>query len=173
MTYGGPNAYGFPDHSQPSRLSIVNTKTNQEIHNISAYKKPKAKRREKYFHNLAISSCGNIYATLYMKKINNEIGWKNLIKIKNLQTQKKEYHKYPTIRGFCETIAFNKQGTHLIMHKVERDSKTNKDILNHAIIPLTTTLQERELPQKTLTRYFAQKGICKNFTLQLQNSSTL
>ncbi len=143
-------------------LSIVNTKTNEEIHNISAYKKDKTKRREKYFQNLTISSCGNIYAILYLKKIDNIIGWKTPIKIKNLLTQKKEYPIFPKIPGSCETIAFNKQGTHLIMHKVDRDRSTNKDVLHHAIIPLTTTLANNTLPQKTLNYYFAQKMVCKN-----------
>jgi hypothetical protein len=47
------------------------------------------------------------------------------------------------------------------MHKVDRDRSTNKDVLRHAIIPLTTTLENRTLPQKTLPHYFAQKMICK------------
>ncbi len=165
MTYGGPNEFGFPDHAQPSRISIVNTKTNQEIHNISAYKKDKTKRREKYFQNLAISCCGNIYATLYIKKIDKNVGFQCRIKIKNLQTQKKEYPVFPAISGSCETIAFNKQGTHLIMHKVHRDRSTNKDVLNHAIIALTTTLENNAVPQKTLSHYFAQKGICKDLAI--------
>ena len=59
MTYFSLNT------SRVDTLSIVNTKTNQEIHNVCLYT---LKHREKYFHNLAISSNGNIYATIYRSR---------------------------------------------------------------------------------------------------------
>jgi len=155
--------YYIPPNYKADTLSIIDTTTNQEVHNIRLYKTVLREKyfREKYFHNLAISSCGNIFATIYIKWVDEDIGFKSFIKIKNLQTQQKEYPDYPTISGDSTTIAFNKQGTHLIMHKIKHDSNLHKDVLLHAIIPLTTTLNDHPVPQKTLSHYFAQKMVCK------------
>jgi hypothetical protein len=146
-------------------LSIVNTKTDEEINNITIYN---PNHQEKYLSNLAISSNGNIYAKIYVKRIAGTTIFESRIKIKNLQTQKKEYPVEPNFPKFCitSTIAFNKQDTHLIMHKAGRDPILNKDVLHHAIIPLTTTLENKTVPQQTLGHYFAHKKICKNLTLR-------
>lgn len=151
--------------SLANELSIVNTKTNQALHTICLNKTHENNFREKYFSNLAISSSGNIFAIIYIKKINEEIGFRSLIKIKNLNTNKKDRPSYPTSTGVCPTIAFNKQDTLLIMQTIKQDYTTNKWVNLHTIIPLATTLDNYEPPQKTLSHYCAQKIICKNLML--------
>jgi len=128
-------------------MIIVDTKTAQELHNFCQIKN----NTEKYIRHLAISSGDKIFAIEYNKMIDEEIGFRSFIKIQNIRTQTKEYPTYPD--GGIKTIAFNKQGTHLIVHGYRKP---------YTIIPLTTTLENHTPPQKTLKHYFAQKMICKN-----------
>ena len=155
---------------EQSNLSIVDTKTNQELHNICLHQngsdESKEKHfKEKYFQHLAISSSGNIFATTYIKQINENIGFQIFMKIQNLCTQKKERPNYQCPDD-DEIIAFNKQGTHLIVHGSTWDSCTHARIPQHTIIPLTTTLDNHMPPKKTFIHYCAQKMICKNIMLQ-------
>jgi hypothetical protein len=115
---------------------------------------------------LTISSSGNIFATIYIKKVDDNIGWQNFIKIQNLCTQTQEYPVYPNGMGCHESIAFNKQDTHFIMHGSTWDPCTNARIPQHTIMPLTTTLDNCVSPKKTWAHYCAQKMICKNLMLQ-------
>jgi hypothetical protein len=139
-------------------LSIIDIKTKKELHNVCL----RDNDPDKYYQHVAVSSCGNIFATCYTNN-KTSLCHKPYTKIKNLHTKTKEYpHHYLTAWSNDDKIAFNKQGTHLIMHSEKYDKVSNTLKPHHVIIPLTTTLEKRELPQKTLTRYFAQKGICKN-----------
>jgi len=159
--------YGDPCLDQTYYLSIIDTKTKQELHNIGL----RNNDPNKYYFHFAISSSRNIFATIYSKKMENKF-FKSFIKIHNLYTQKEE--EYPNLPENIETIAFNKQGTHLIMHSIRYDFTSNTHVLEHTIFPLTTTLDNNHtMPQKTLSHYFEQKMICKNFTLQSQNSSII
>ncbi len=163
MTYGDPCCSG------EYHLSIINIKTQKELHNIYLrYNDP-----EKYYLHLAVSSCGNIFATCYT---NNKAGdyHRPYTKINNLRTKTKERPNHYLGSTYDEDkIAFNKQGTHMIMHSTKYDSSSHTHTPAHTIIPLIATLENHPLPQKTLSRYFVQKGICKNLILQSQNSSTL
>ncbi len=143
-------AMTYVDGPPQRNMIIVDTNTTQELHNFCLIKNTTDESKEKYIQHLAISSNGNIFAIKYNKYIDGDIGFSSFIKIHNIRTQKKEHPAYPN--DGVKTIAFNKQDTHLIIHGRHK---------SHKIIPLTTTLEERKLPQKTLSHYFAQKGICK------------
>jgi hypothetical protein len=152
-------------------LIIVDTKTAQKLYNLQLIQNITNRSMEKHVQQLAISSNGNIVAIIYKNKINEDIGQRIFIEIDNLRTKKKEYPHCPKN---IETIAFNKQGTHLIMHSTKYDLASNTLVLEHTIFPLTTTLDNNHtVPEKTLIRYFQQKMICKNFMLQSQNSSII
>jgi hypothetical protein len=141
------------DGASQRNMIIVDTRTAQELNNFYLIKK----NTKKYIQQLAISSSGNIFAIQYNKWVDEDIGFRNFIKIQNICTQKKEYPTHPVRK--IQTIAFNKQGTHLIAHHYSNRHNTN----THTIIPLTTTLDNihNEPQKKTLKHYFAQKMICK------------
>ena len=155
--------YCSPKAGKVDSLSIVHTKTSQEIYNLYFYP---SENKEKYIFHLAVTSSGNVYARIYNKKIDEIIGFQTRVKIKNIQTQAKEYYPMTVNTDSTETIAFNKQGTHLIMHGNKYDQFSNLSVPTHAVIPLITTLENSTVPTKTFSRYCAQKMICKNLMFQ-------
>jgi hypothetical protein len=154
MTYGDPSGYAI------YYLSIVDTKTRKELHNVCL----RDNDPEKYYNHLAVSSCGNIFAACYSNN-KNGLYHQSYTKITNLRTKTKERPNYflPSVYE-NDYIAFHKQGTHLIMQSLKYDPNSDTHTPKHTLIPLTTTLDtiNTSTQKKTLKHYFEQKMICKN-----------
>ena len=72
-------------------------------------------------------------------------------------------------------IAFNKQGTHIILHGADctqvknmvfsiGDDATQEFMPHHLIFPVTVNEQNAVPSKKTLQHYFQQRRICKDIT---------
>ncbi len=145
-----------------NNLTIINRKNNQrQVHTIN---------RSRY--KLAVSCDENLVATLYLTRNRDQSTEKMIYQyalcITNFSTDKKKFHDIPPFFPLYDDhpcIAFNKQGTNIIAHA--KDSQ-------HIIFPLTiNTPNPNADHQKTLAKYFAQRGICKNLTEQIPHMKYL
>lgn len=136
--------------SAPSpQLVIINRKDNtQTIHRIGKW--------NTNFSELAISHDGNWVATIHTERDDSRLNsrierlfYKDVLTIMNLSTNTVE-----TLDSDSRTtIAFNKQGTHIIL---------NHPICYRNIIPVTVNTPDPQVDYiKTFAKYCAQRGICK------------
>ncbi len=142
--------------SAMKKLTIINRKNNQQQTHIL---------NQPYF-KLAISCDGNLIAT-----IDSTFPCvKYVVTITNFCTDKKEFCDIPLdffkqYNANHPAIAFNKQGTNIIAHAKESQ---------YIIFPLTVNTPNPNADnQKTLAKYFAQRGICKNLTEQIPHMKYL
>jgi hypothetical protein len=138
-----------PELSNPQQLHIFDRRTDKiQEHVLNGF-----------YQKLAISSDGNLFATIYSQ---DESGHpherEDLLTITNLSTKEKEsYSLHSSFEWYCSCspIAFNKQGTHIIAHS---DSQ-------YKIFTLTiNTPNQNADHKKTFAKYCVQQGICKNIT---------
>ncbi|HLJ31002.1 MAG TPA: hypothetical protein VKU36_01065 [Candidatus Babeliales bacterium] len=154
-------------------LLIINKKNNQLLHNKQITKKE--------FLHIAVPRDGNRIGTLhsesYLKSVTQEtFGYKHIVTVTNLVTEKIQTYDLPDYFDLPRkhpTIAFNKQGTDLIVHgknndilyhsPLSFDEIEKNPIRHHIILPLTKNRPDSSVDnKKTLQRYFAQHLICKD-----------
>ena len=141
---------------------------------------------QKQYSHCALSSHATMFALIdKAKEIGNSYGDEVMcyvttktLRIYNTTTKKEQECDISTYKLPYSiqhpAIAFNKQGTHVIVHGIDHAQKQashnfgSKDIAieenpvqHHVIIPLT--INTRHVPV-TLQHYFEQKGICKQIT---------
>jgi hypothetical protein len=141
----------YTDMGSNLYLSIINRKKEQKnpqaVHKIDWWSPT--------FRQLAISRDGNWVAIIGFVVRHSEnsrseaLGYKNVLEITNLSTKRMQQYDIK-----MTTVAFNKQGTKIILHD---------HYYPHQIIPLITDITgATEEPKKTFAKYCAQRGICKN-----------
>ena len=170
-----------------STLIFVDRHTNKKI-----YKSHPDKNHIAY---IAISRNATIFATIHQEEdysnyFTETMDYKNILSIKNINSQKEEIPVIPenfSILGKTTypTIAFNKQGTHIILRGHDFDqsfyddehvstnpssTKDMKKTVHHIIFPLTTTLDQNSDNTKTLAKYFKQRAVCKDFIKQIADN---
>lgn len=155
-------------------LIILNKKNNQKLYTEQLNTESPSK--------IAISRNMNMFATINKEWDSSRSGftevmrYKTVLSIKNITSQKTECHTVPDyfiIPSASEypAIAFNKQGTHIILHsnnynKITDDSiyAYKNPIQHHMIFPLTVNTPDQSTDnKKTLEKYFRQQMVCKNF----------
>jgi len=164
-------------------LFIIDTLSNQLLHKTILES-----------INIAISRNGNIIGTIHVEQNyegfmkqkffggEKQKSFKNILSILHSSTANKikiyEIPDYFDLSHQHPAIAFNKQGTLLIVHgnnndllyhsPLSFDEIEKNPIRHHMIIPLTkNTPHPHADTKKTLARYCAQQGICKDFNKQL------
>jgi hypothetical protein len=164
-----------------SKLFIIDTIKNEKLHekefSVDSY------------YKIAISGDGNICAYIHHEEDDSPsmcdvMRYKTMVSIQNMLSKKIKHHEirssfnisYP--HGFDHpTIAFNKQGTKVILHgtdywqlehlNLSANQVAENPIRHHMIIPLTKETSETTDNQKTLARYFAKQMVCKDLNKQL------
>jgi hypothetical protein len=136
----------------------------------------------------AISRDGNLVGFIDItydssKNKNHPKFWQYMVTIHNMTTRKSKDHIIPHYFEPCDVkyqhpiLAFNKQGTHFIVHgnyldrleDLSRDEIEQNPMRHYRIIPLTVNTPDANVDyKKTLAQYFAQRGICKDLYKQLQ-----
>lgn len=130
---------------------------------------------------IAISRNRDIFATIHAIKdfsrgaFTEAIYYKNILSINNINSQKEETHEIPDCFVISHDeqypiIAFNKQGTHLILLGNDLNKlcdNLSDTIQHHIIFPLTINTPDQSAEKQTLEKYFRQQGICKDFTKQI------
>ncbi len=158
--------YDLVQHEEPSRpqICIVDRKTNQK----KMYKNIIGDFHQK----LAVSNDGNIVATIYVDynldpELNLDVTY--LPSDPNDQSNNGSYYNIPSNFELCDehpTIAFNKQGTDIIVHSQDGQ---------YIIFPLRLDDENFDRPKpttnflKTFAKYCAQRGICKNLLAQINS----
>jgi len=156
-------------------LIIIDKKNNQKLYTEQL--------NTKFSSKIAISHDANIFATINLEwdfpksGFTEVMHYKNILSIKNIISQKTKIYDIPDSlsvpsQDSYPAIAFNKQGTHIILHgndysKITDDSMyAYKDpIQHHMIFPLTVNTPDQSADnKKTLEKYFKQQMICKNFS---------
>jgi len=140
------------------KVCIVDRKTNQ--------KKDYEDVIPIYHQKLAVSNNGNMIATINTHyntdPLTRVTTKRDALYITNVSTKKEESHDLPLSFELCDkhpAIAFNKQNTDIIVHAKN---------YQHTIFPLTINTPDQNADhKKTLTKYFAQQGICKNLIEQI------
>jgi len=165
---------------EPPVLAIINQKNNTLLKIINLDKR-------KSFFKIAISRDGNLLGTIHKERDYNKTAgrdFKNILTITNFAATKTETHDIPPFFELTNrhpTITFNKQGTHIIIHGDDAEqyddlidygdpcnAKFANPIPHHKIISLTVNTPDLDVNnKKTLAKYFAQQGVCKNFNKQL------
>lgn len=160
-----------------TRLVIIDRKNNsQKNFNIGSFS-------TKYFQ-VALSREGNLIATVHSEiditasKQHEDIRYKDMLVILNTSTQKTEPYNIPDYFELkrdreCSTIAFNKEGTEIILYGYDQRQLnlstiytdiSEDDIRPYIIIPLTVNTPNPDPDnKKTLEKYFKQQMICKEF----------
>jgi hypothetical protein len=155
------------------KIVIVNT-----VQNVPLYTNTIAQNQ---YTDLAISRCATLLATIYeqhkhLTSDRREIMHYqiiNTLEIKNINTNKLFTYTLPD--NFMlpkhkehHLIAFNKQGTHVIIHGTDLTKSTlstndreNNPTEHHILIPITFNQTDEIVPAKQLHHYFEQKMICK------------
>lgn len=153
------------------KLIIINHKTKQ-------------KQSTKYIDSrnyiqLALSPCASMFATIHYEVANDIFGnavidrpQKYVLIIQDVGMSKTQ--KYSVSKDFIiphdqqHLLAFNKQGTHIIMCYKDRNkivSSLNKidknNAFDHLIVPVTIVTKDKCIEEKTLQRYFKQRLVCK------------
>ncbi len=151
------------------QICIVDRKTNQKQHHQNILG---------YFHQkLAISNDGGMVATVYANYDRDPLTGKTTKQLQldvtylpsdpNNQCHSGSHYDIPSSFELCDehpTIAFNKQGTDIIVHAENSE---------HIIFPLRLNGPTDDRPQpktdfiKTFAKYCAQRGICKDLTAQI------
>ena len=149
------------------QLIIIHRKDNlQQEHRIGKFGTKSS--------HLAVSPGGNLVATIHSEldtdasRRHEVLNYKKVLTITNLSTKAQEscdVHENFTI-AHNHPIAFNKQGTHLIIHGTDysQPGVYIKDslIMHHKIIPVTINTPDPQVDySKTFAKYCAQRGICK------------
>jgi hypothetical protein len=139
------------------------------------YNSPLSKNNK--YSNIAISRNGDMLATLHSERYRpkncriERLFYKNVLTIINVATSTTESHDildYFELSHQHPTIAFNKEGTHIIIHgndctKHLSYNEFNENTVNHhMIIPLTVNTPHSDIDnKKTLEKYFKKQMICK------------
>jgi hypothetical protein len=130
------------------------------------------------FHQkLAVSNCGNFIATIYTNHYYYPLSQKSTQQLTlnitslplnpNDQSNGDSYRNIPQSFKLCDkhpTIAFNKQGTDIIVHAKNIPNENAQ----HCIFPLSAhTRNPLADEKKTFAKYCAQRRICKNLMQQI------
>jgi hypothetical protein len=128
--------------------------------------------------HLALSQCAQMFAFI-CNKIDDpsyyyveEPHYENALFVKNIKTEKIQKFSIPKQSVNINSIAFNKQGTHLIVHGVDlnkitishgvHDYDAYEDDRCHLIFPLESDAKIiEEKSEKKLDEYFRQNWICR------------
>jgi hypothetical protein len=155
-----------------SALAIIDIKKNRLLY--------KEHFNQKTYTSLAISQCAKVFATTHTELDTSEglctdtPHFKAILTIKHIALEKTkilgihDYFKDP-YSFMSPSIAFNKQGTHIIAHYINynRSADHSGPTAEHMIIPITNDISDI-LPNKTaLDSYFARRMICKKLSNQL------
>jgi hypothetical protein len=130
-----------------------------------------------FYSKIAISNNINIVATTHTEEDTSNCGnievmdYKKVLTIKNMISQKIESYDIPDNfllphQSVYPAIAFNKQGTNIIVHGNDYSLCNNlsNPIQHHIIFPVTVNTPDQDTDnKKTLEKYFETHMICKNF----------
>lgn len=159
---------------------IIDTKNNISLH------KKELKNMYSIPKRIAVSADGNMIAFLTTEIDNSSwnsftevMRYTDMLKIKNILSNKEEEYRINLqLPNEHPTIAFNKQGTDIIIHGNDffkcNPSSTHYEffanpIRHHDIIPLTINTPNSDADhKKTLKKYFLQRKVCKDITKQIQ-----
>jgi hypothetical protein len=155
-----------------SALATIDIKKNRLLY--------KERFNQKTYTSLAISQHAKIFATTHTELDTSEglctdsPHFKVVLTIKHLVREKTktlnihDYFKDP-YNFMSPSIAFNKQGTHIIVHYINHNRSAGHSgaTVEHMIIPITNDIFDT-FPNKTaLDHYFARRTICKKLSDQL------
>ena len=161
-----------------SALAIIDIKKNRLLY--------KEHFNQKTFTSLAISQHAKIFATTHTELDTSEglctdtPHFKAVLTIKHIAREKTktlnihDFFKDP-YNFMSPSIAFNKQGTHIIAHYINHIQSADQSgpTAEHMIIPIINDTSDT-LPNKTaLDHYFARRIICKKLSNQLTLTNIL
>lgn len=159
----------FPEQEANTTLTVIDKKNNKILYTQFI--------GLNFCFNIAISHNGTMIATALLNALVNKNAQNNqfetfeeIVVIKNIISKKEEAFDIPyTFSSRLErpALAFNKQGTHIILHGTDSTQLKNNSSDHHMIIPLTINPSIDNDNKKTLEKYFAQKMICKNLLQQI------
>jgi hypothetical protein len=130
---------------------------------------------------VGLSRCGQMFANIQRNvdpftflMVNKGVHSGDVLVIKNIVTNQIQEIFIPNHSLDTISICFNKQGTHLIMHRmVRRDSRwteeecRTKRTRDHLIFELAPDVKiEEETIAKTLNEYFKRNRVCNNIANQ-------
>jgi hypothetical protein len=165
----------YSEIHKSSTLIIINGDNNQAVYTTEI---------KQYTSSIALSH-KEMFAIIYSEKdlsrgqFTEVIHYKDVLSIKNIKSQKEESHTIPENFSITNnnvkypTIAFNKQGTQIILRGYDQmqassnplDSQNN---VHYKIFPITiNTPNQNADNKKTLEKYFKQQGICKEIIKQI------
>jgi len=141
-----------------NNLKIVNIKKDKLIHEQNLVTKD--------YQHIALSRNAAMFATIHSEEYYDDevIDDKYIATIMNISSKKTQQFDIPD--NFRHSlIAFNKQGTYIILHGVDYTRIENLDPMpHHLIFPITVNEQDATLPKKTLQHYFQQRGVCNDIS---------
>lgn len=131
---------------------------------------------------IAISCNRDMFATIHHEEdcgcgATEVMDYKTILSIKNINTQKEKLHIIPDNFSFntnsdYSTIAFNKQGTHIILYGNDMNKPCNNvssPIQHHMIFPVTV-IASSQSANNNLEKYFRQQGVCKDLVKQIASN---
>lgn len=151
--------YGY----NASTLTVINTKNDTIVY--------EQKENLNNCSHATVSRDGALIALLNKlksktKKENDFTDYyQEVLTIKNINEKKEEIIIIPQaflLPSDQPSFAFNKQGTHIIIHDLNAKQSKNNVLSRHMIFPITINTLSDDHNKKTLEKYFEQKGICKN-----------
>jgi len=136
------------------KLSIADVKTKKFLIscNIS----------QGFYERIAISRDTNLLATISAITVSSEfLAHKLTIQKINSPNEEQIIELDPLFRraNSGHAIAFNKQGTHVIIHGSDTERVLYPDFLQHIITPVSLKISKTSPVKKTLKHYFFQQGI--------------
>jgi hypothetical protein len=158
----------FNNSLQGSSLTLINKVNNTVLYaehlGLKTCSNVTASRNGSMIAFAAISVNNSNYSSDFAKCLKEELI------VKNINLNEEMFFNIPytfILRQENPAIAFNKQGTHIIIHGSDSEKLKTDLSLHHIIFPLTTTATSDDINKKTLAKYFMQRRICKDLLQQI------